>query len=483
MKIIKQINSLEKKKFINIIKNNANKDCITHGNKIINYKNLLSYICQINSHLNKNNFNNEIIIIQFKNKFCTLVFYIAAIFSKTTICPLDPKLPLERVLKIKKSIGAKKILKKFSLNKNYLVDLKKLNLNNHNFLLTFSSGTSGDPKGIAHSSNNILGISKSYGKHAKYNKKTRLIHCLPEYYMAGIINTFFACIYNLGHVFVEENFGKKSIFNFWSNIFKKKINLVYLVPSIYSMISIFSPLIAKQLIKKNKIEFYSTSNNLYPNVRKTFFKKFNKKIKSCYGITEMGGPLSNETKPNNSIDSVGKLINGCKLKFKKINEKKILFFKSKFSALYFLVNGKKVSVPLDKDGFFNSQDTGLLKNKNIVLTGREKDILKKGGEYIYLKDVENEFIKLPFVENVAAVGIKNDLSDEKLYLYIKFFNKSLNKKNINFLISFIRKRTYRTEKPDKIIILKNIPKTISGKIIKRELLKIHAKNKIKEIIL
>ena len=42
---------------------------------------------------------------------------------------------------------------------------------------------------------------------------------------------------------------------------------------------------------------------------------------------------------------------------------------------------------------------------------------------------------------------------------------------------------YKTEKPDKIILIKNMPKTLSGKIIKRKLLSINAKNKIREIVL
>ena len=42
---------------------------------------------------------------------------------------------------------------------------------------------------------------------------------------------------------------------------------------------------------------------------------------------------------------------------------------------------------------------------------------------------------------------------------------------------------YKTERPDKIILLTKIPKTSSGKIIKRQLIKVDAKNKIKEIIL
>ena len=249
------------------------------------------------------------------------------------------------------------------------------------------------------------------------------------------------------------------------------------------MITNFSPLNALKIIKKNKIEFYSTSNNLYPNIRKTFFKKFEKKIKSCYGITEMGGPLTNEIMPNLLNDSVGRLIDGCKIKIKKINGKKILFFKSNFKCRSLIVNGKIKKIQTDRLGYFNSQDAGFIKNNKIIITGREKDILKKGGEFIHLRDIENIIIKCDFIEEVAAVSLEDELSDEKLNIYLVTKSKKIIKENIEYLLNTIKKNLYKTEKPDKIIFLRKMPKTISGKIIKSNLLATINENKIKEIIL
>jgi len=473
----------EKKKFLKIFLENLNKNCLIYGEYKINFKDLLSYITQINKFLKENNLEKETIITQIENRFHTFIFYLAAVFSKTTICPLDPKLPLNRVNNIKKLINAKKIIKKIDLSERSLIDIKSLNLRNHNILVTFSSGTSGEPKGIIHDANSILGISFSYSKLANFNKKTKILHCLPEFYMAGIVNTFFSCLCGSGQVIIVDSFSKNSIFKIWSDISKYKTNVLYLIPSIYSMITNFSPLNASNIVKKNKIKFYSTSNNLYPNIRKTFFKKFKTKIQSCYGITEMGGPLSNETKAGLEYDSVGKLINGCKIKIKIINEKRILFFKSIYRCKYLLINNKRKKVQTDKFGYFDSQDTGFIKNNNIILTGREKDILKKGGEFIHLKDIENIIIKCNFIEEVAAVSIENELSDEKLNVYLVLKSKKIRKKNIDYLIKIIKKNMYKTEKPDKIIFLRQMPKTLSGKIIKRKLLVTNAENKIREIIL
>ena len=60
--------------------------------------------------------------------------------------------------------------------------------------------------------------------------------------------------------------------------------------------------------------------------------------------------------------------------------------------------------------------------------------------------------------------------------------KNLNK-NVQYLLKTIEKDLFKTEKPDKIIVVRKMPKTSSGKIIKQHLLFTLNENKIKEIIL
>ena len=127
----------EKKRFLKIISKKLNKDFLIYGKKKIKSRKLLSYISQINRFLKTKGLENKIIITQIENRLHALIFCLAAIFSNTTICPLDPKLPLSRVNKIKRSINATKVIKKIDLKENGLIEYDLFNLDNHNFLISF----------------------------------------------------------------------------------------------------------------------------------------------------------------------------------------------------------------------------------------------------------------------------------------------------------------------------------------------------------
>ena len=132
MKILKDLN--QKKNFLKVIEKNLSKISLIYNGVKLKYVDILSYIIQINKYLVTNSLENKIVITQFKNRLQAFVFYIAVIFSKTTICPLDPKLPQHRVKKIKKLIKARKIIKKINFGKKILSNTSSLNLNNHIFL-------------------------------------------------------------------------------------------------------------------------------------------------------------------------------------------------------------------------------------------------------------------------------------------------------------------------------------------------------------
>ena len=86
MKILrKEILKNYKKSFLNTFIKNVSNIIIINNEKKIDYRQLLSNIIQINKYIRDKNLEKKKIIIQFKDKSLTLIFYLAAIFSNITI--------------------------------------------------------------------------------------------------------------------------------------------------------------------------------------------------------------------------------------------------------------------------------------------------------------------------------------------------------------------------------------------------------------
>ena len=138
------------------------------------------------------------------------------------------------------------------------------------------------------------------------------------------------------------------------------------------------------------------------------------------------------------------------IKIHKINDLSQVYIKTPYLFLGYLLKNGKISKPKLKKGFFNTGDIGEIKKKHLYITGRRKDIFKKGSEIISSIDLENICRKNRHVKDCSVI-IKQDLSKgSKIYFLIEFTNFNLEKNQKN-LLNYLKKKLKSIELPDKII--------------------------------
>ena len=334
-----------------------------------------------------------------------------------------------------------------------------------------SSGTgSGDPKAILHTSKTLLKSSESFSKVVSYNEDTIIYHCMPTFYMAGILNTFLSCIFSKSKIAIGETANITNINDFWKSTKELKVNSFHLAPSVFlAMCIMYKPNQQLRDHLKNYQSLISTGSYLYPEIRKQFFKIFKRRLQTCWGLTELGGPITCETIEDVLYDennfSVGKIPKIFKVK---ITKNKNILIKSPFIMKGYIQKDNILEKPKLTKGFFGTGDIGNYKNKYLYYLGRNKEVIKIGGELVSLTVVENIAIKSKIVKESAAVGIKNIYSGEDLILFVVFKDKKI-EKQIKKLNLFLKKNLRQIELPKKIIPILNIPKTKNGKMIKRKL--------------
>jgi acyl-CoA synthetase (AMP-forming)/AMP-acid ligase II len=447
-----------KKKLLNILYQDEFVMFVDEDNKSITNKKLLNDTSILIKNINSKKFNNNIFVPKFKKKYNYILFYFACLFSDKQIFSTNEI--------------TKKHYKMYNVIDDIFIEKSKKNiliknsfsLKNHFFLMLETTGTTSKKKTMIFKSWNYLNACLFSKNILKYVQKSVLVHCLPITYNAGINNLLFSAIFAKSKIILTENFNLFSINKIILKCLKFKVNCIQLMPSMYMMLNIASSLQTKKFIKNcNKI--VSTGSYLYEEVNNIFEKNFKKKIKSCYGITELGGALS-LSNYRGKLNSVGHL--SKKIKFK-ILKNKILFLNTKFMIDgYVNLQNNKIK-KINPKKLINTGDLAIVKKGELFLIGRKREIVKRGGEMISLKEVENVALKFKYISNVCCVPKKNIYSDEDIVMVIELKKKFSDKDKFEFT-NFLKENLYKNSFPTKIIYIKDFPYYKNGKLNRHRLL-------------
>ena len=466
-------------KIISIIENNGDKKLIhiAKNDRKITYSNFLKKSKEFLNFLKykKKLKPKDKIIIKLENSAEYLISIFACCLGGYIACPVDKETPIIKYNKIKKILKSKYEINK--LNKiKYIKDKNnQFEIKNKNFLclILFTSGSTGEPKGIRIKFQQYFGSAFEFGKLAKYNKQTNIYHCLPMHYNAGLLNTFFSGLLHGSTITIGPQVNMINLFNFWNNISKFKINSFHIVPEIANaLLNINFDTKLKNSIKNVK-KIISTGSHLYEETKVSFQKKYKKRILSCYGLTEIGGPITLQNSGDTFKNSVGSLIKNINIKIIKKNEMDLVFVKTPYLFDSYLLENGKIQKPKKIKGFFNTNDIGSLKNKKLFIYGRKKEIFKRGSEIVSTQNIENISRKFKNVIDCAAITEENIRKGSKIYLFVELKNNIAKDKNYKLFRKFLEKNLKKIEFPDKILTIPKIYRTPSGKIKKKDLQKMY----------
>jgi acyl-CoA synthetase (AMP-forming)/AMP-acid ligase II len=121
-----------------------------------------------------------------------------------------------------------------------------------------------------------------------------------------------------------------------------------------------------------------------------------------------------------------------------------------------------------REGWVHTGDMGRYDEKGyIYILDRKKDMIVSGGENVYPREVEEILYQHPAVKEAAVIGIPDPYWVERVHAVVVL--KEGTSVTSEELIDFCKKRIARYKAPKSIEFVKSLPKTPSGKILKREL--------------
>lgn len=423
------------------------------------------------------------VVVVSDNNFDTVVLYFALLYKNIILIPINGKSTQEEFDYIVNSVKPKKIFStqtKFNLNCNTTLftefsinKLKKdesfdqepfYDFNEDDItLITYSSGTTGVPKGIMHKFSTLYNNARLFNTVMGINNNNRFFNILSLSYLGGYYNLLMLPFSVNASVVLFKYFDVSHLQEWPEIISKYNVNTLWLVPSIVSIMNQFDK---NNEVYKREVDLVLVGTAPLSEVaRNNFESKYKLTLYENYGLSETLFISTQSPLEQNDFNSKGKLLPNIELFEEEDGE---LVVKTPFRANgYFIEN--KDSLNFIENNIFKTGDIGYLKDNNVFIKDRKKDIIIRGGENISSVEIENFLLNYENVLDVAVIGVEHELYGEDIVSFIV--------SNDNFDLKGLRKycsKNLNSKKvPSKYIQLKEIPKNKSGK---------KDKNKLREIL-
>ncbi|PSK34524.1 4-coumarate--CoA ligase-like 7 [Elsinoe australis] len=335
-------------------------------------------------------------------------------------------------------------------------------------LVLHTSGTTGRPKAVPLSHKNLATTMKNIKQTYQLTPKDRTMLVMPLFHVHGLLAGFLAPLHSGGSVVVPAKF---SASEFWRDFNDHKANWYTAVPTIHQIL-LKSPL--PQPIPNIRF-IRSCSSPLSPKTFHELEKTFNAPVLEAYAMTEAAHQMT-----SNPLPSVGKrqpgsvgIGQGVEVKILDQEGKEVaqgkeaeICIRGENVTKGYLNNPEANKSSFTKEGFFRTGDQGKVDPDGyVIITGRIKELINKGGEKISPIELDNVVAQCPAVSEAVSFAIPDEMYGQEVALAVVL--KDGQQITADSLKQWMTSRVAKFKLPKKIYFTKVMPKTATGKIQRR----------------
>lgn len=341
--------------------------------------------------------------------------------------------------------------------------------------MQYTSGTTGFPKGVMLSHISISNNGYHIGKNQKLSHNDIICSPVPLFHCFGCVLGILAFVHHGACSVILESFHPVQVM---TAVETEKCTGLYGVPSMYLAI------VEHKLFKKFDYSTLRTgimSGAVCPEplMRRVVQEMNMHEITIPYGLTE-NSPVMTMTTTDETIQdrcaTVGKAMPGIEVEIRDPETNAPLPAGSHgeiccrgYSVMQgYYKNPEATQDVIDKDGWLHSGDLGVMDERGYLrITGRIKDMIVRGGENIYPREIEEFLMKMPNVQDVQIVAIPSRKYGEDIAAFI--VSRDGSEVKAEDVRDFCRGQIAWHKIPRHVATVENYPLTASGKIQKYKL--------------
>jgi len=339
--------------------------------------------------------------------------------------------------------------------------------------IQYTSGTTGFPKGVVLTHHNILNNGYFIGECMKFTDRDRLCIPVPFYHCFGMVLSNMACMtHGATMVLPAEHFDPVATL---SAIEKERCTAVHGVPTMF-VAELEHPDFEKFDLSSLRTGIMAGSPCPIEFMKKVSTLMNMRDVVITYGQTEAspGITMSSTDDPLDlRVSTVGRPMPHTEMKIVDPKTGKIVprGETGEICARGYMIMREYYNNPvateqcIDQQGWLHTGDLGTLdENDYCKITGRLKDMVIRGGENIYPREIEEFLYTHPAISDVQVIGVPDKKYGEELMAWIKLKKgASATPEDIK---AFCKGRIAHFKIPRYIKFVDEFPMTVSGKIQK-----------------
>ncbi|MDZ5110387.1 MULTISPECIES: AMP-binding protein [Pseudomonas putida group] len=338
--------------------------------------------------------------------------------------------------------------------------------------IQYTSGTTGAPKGATLSHYNILNNGFMVGESLGLTARDRMVIPVPLYHCFGMVMANLGCITH-GSTMIYPNDAFDAELTLRA-VAEERASILYGVPTMF-IAMLDHPARAQMDLSPLRSGIMAGATCPIEVMRRVIDQMHMAEVQIAYGMTETS-PVSLQTGPDDDLElrvtTVGrtqpqlenKLVDadGCIVPRGEIGE---LCTRGYSVMLGYWDNPQATADAIDPAGWMHSGDLAVMDEHGYVrIVGRNKDMIIRGGENIYPRELEEFFYTHPAVADAQVIGIPCSRYGEEIVAWIKLHPG--HSATAEELQGWCKARIAHFKVPRHIRFVDEYPMTVTGKVQK-----------------